>query len=62
MNLLDVDMGKQLKAASASGARYGVIVAPDELARGEVNFKDLQSREQRTVPLADLAAALKGHI
>jgi histidyl-tRNA synthetase len=62
MNLLDVDMGKQLKAASASGARYAVIAAPDELARGEVNFKDLQSREQRTVPLADLAAALKEHV
>lgn len=60
LNLLDVDMGKQLKAASASGARFAVIIAPDELSRGEVNVKNLQNREQSTIALDKLVTFLKG--
>lgn len=59
LNLLNVDMGKQLKTASASGAHFAVILAPDELARGEVNIKNLQKREQVTIPLEQLATYLK---
>jgi histidyl-tRNA synthetase len=59
VNLLDVRMDKQLKAASDSGARYVVIVAPDELTRGEVNLKNLETRQQITVKIEDLPQNLK---
>lgn len=59
LNVLDNALDKQLKAASASGARYAVIVAPSELERGEVQVKDLRQREQHAVKITDLAQALK---
>ena len=49
-------LGKQLEAASKAGARWAVVIG-DELARGEVGLKDLESGEQRTVPLTEVAAA-----
>lgn len=58
LNILDVTLDKQLKAASTNGARYAVIVAPSELERGEVNLKDLRQREQRTVKLTELVSVL----
>jgi histidyl-tRNA synthetase len=57
-NLLDVRLDKQLKAANDSGAKFVVIVAPDELGRGEVNLKNLETREQVSVKIADLALKL----
>jgi histidyl-tRNA synthetase len=59
LNILDNSLDKQLKAANNSGARYAIIVAPDELQRGEVNVKDLGKREQKAVKLEDLIEALK---
>ncbi len=52
-------LGKQLEAASKAGARWAVIVG-DELERDEVGLKDLDSGEQRAVPVAELAAAVSG--
>lgn len=60
LNILDNSLDKQLKAANNSGARYAVIVAPDELSRGEVNVKDLSQREQRAVKIEELEQVLKG--
>ena len=60
LSILGNKLDKQLKAAADNGARYAVIVAPDELARGEVNVKDLQNREQKTVKIEELAQTLKG--
>ena len=54
----DGKMDKQLKAAADSGARFAVIVAPGELERGEVNVKDLQSREQRSIKIDELVGTL----
>jgi len=48
-------LGKQLKAASARGARYAIIVG-DETAGGKVAVKDLQTGTQREVSLAELRA------
>jgi histidyl-tRNA synthetase len=50
-------LGKQLEAASKAGARWAVIVG-EEIARGEVALKDLESGEQRTVPVAEAIAAI----
>jgi len=51
-------MKSQFKKADASGARFALIFGADELARGEVAVKALRDAqaEQRSVPLANLAA------
>ncbi len=54
----DVDvMGRGLKAqmkqADRLAARLVIIVGPDELARGEVTFRDLESSEQWALPLGE---------
>jgi len=51
-------LGRQLKLADARGARWAVVVGPDDRARGEVQLKDLRAQAQRAVPLAELRAAL----
>ena len=53
------NMKRRMQKASASGARFAIILGDDELARGEAAVKDLASGEQRNVPLAGLADALK---
>jgi len=57
-------LGRQLEAASKARAHFAVIVG-DELARGEVQLKDLQAGTQRTIAIADLprelARAQKSH-
>jgi histidyl-tRNA synthetase len=47
-------VGRQFKNAAAAGARRVVTLGPDEVARGEVAVKDLESGEERRVPLAEL--------
>jgi histidyl-tRNA synthetase len=53
------NMKKRLARANSSGAAHAVILGDDELDRGEVQLKHLGSGEQRAVPLAGLAEALK---
>ncbi len=48
----------QFKAADACGAKFAIIVGDSEIAAGQVNIKNLQSGEQSSFPLADVAAAL----
>jgi histidyl-tRNA synthetase len=52
-------LGKQLEAATKAAARWAVIVG-EELERDEVGLKDLDSGEQRTLPLEEVPAALSG--
>ena len=54
--LVDYDPDKnslkaQLKAADASGAKYAIIIGENELAAKTVNFKNLQTGEQITIPM-----------
>jgi histidyl-tRNA synthetase len=42
-------LGKQFKYADRIGARVALILGPDEMARGEVAIKDLNTREQKSV-------------
>ena len=53
------NMKRRMQKAAASGARYAIIIGDDELADGEAAVKDLQSGEQRNVPLANLAEAVR---
>lgn len=50
--------GAALKRADKGGSRYVVLVGEEELATGRVTWKDLTTREQHTVPRAELAARL----
>jgi histidyl-tRNA synthetase len=52
-------MKKRMQKASASGARFAIILGDDELDRGEVALKDLETGEQRPVPIAELAATVR---
>jgi len=52
------NLKKRMQKASASGARYAIILGEDELARGEAAVKDLASGEQQNVPLAGLSGAI----
>jgi histidyl-tRNA synthetase len=47
-------VGKQFQAASAVGARRVVVLGPDEVAAGEAVLRDMQSGEERRVPLAEI--------
>ena len=54
----DEKIGRQLKLADGRGARYAVVLGPDERARDAAVLKDLQAGEQREVPLSALAETL----
>jgi histidyl-tRNA synthetase len=48
-------LGKELTRAAGAGNRLAVIVGERELAAGEVLLRDLRTRDQRAVALADVA-------
>ncbi len=52
-------LGKQLKEADRRGARYALLLGPDELARGEVVLKDLRSGEQQSLARAQLIEVMR---
>ena len=55
----DVAFGKQLKAASDSGAKLALIFGADELAKGVVKIRNLGDRTESEVPSADVLAAVR---
>jgi len=48
------NLGKRMKRANKINARAAVILGPDEMSRGAVTLRDLDSGEQAEVPLAAL--------
>ena len=51
-------VGKQFQAAAAAGARYAVVIGPDEWAANEVTLKNLASGEQERVKVSALSGRL----
>jgi histidyl-tRNA synthetase len=49
---------KPLKYASARGARVMAIFGENEVSRGEASIRNLETREQQTVPRANAVAAI----
>lgn len=47
-------LAKQLKAAAREGASTVLIVGPDELARGCITARDMESGREREIPLSEL--------
>lgn len=52
-------LGKQLGRAAAAGVRYALILGEQELDDDCCTVRNLESGEQRTVPLADVPATLQ---
>jgi len=48
----------QFKAADSSRAKYAVIIGEDEVARNQLNLKNLATGDQQTLPLSDPEALL----
>ena len=48
------NMSKKLKKASSRGARYALVIGPDEWSRREVQLKDLDQGSQVNVSVNDL--------
>lgn len=49
----------QFRAANKTGARYVVVVGPDEMARGRMKLKNMADGTEREVTLEEARAALK---
>ena len=49
---------RELERAAKLGVGYTVIVGDEELARGEAKLRDMKSRQERSVPLVEVAAEL----
>jgi histidyl-tRNA synthetase len=52
--LTPAKVGKQFQAASAAGARYALVVGPDEWKSGEVRLKNLDSGAEERVKVAEI--------
>ena len=48
----------QFKLADKLGARYVAVIGPDELAAGAANLRDMETHEERQVPLDEIVAAI----
>ena len=52
-------LGQQFRYASRRGIPYAIVLGPDEIERGVVALKDLDSGEQVEVPRGEVAARLR---
>ena len=52
-------LGKQLGRAVSAGVRFALILGPDELADGRCTVRNLETGDQRTVPLAEVLENLR---
>ncbi|GIV95418.1 MAG: histidine--tRNA ligase [Herpetosiphonaceae bacterium] len=53
-------LGKQFKEADRKGVPFALVLGPDELARGEIQLKNLRTGEQRSLPRSEAIAELAG--
>ena len=53
------NMKKRMSRASASGAKYALIIGDEEIDRGAAQLKDLESGEQRSVTLELIVDAIR---
>jgi histidyl-tRNA synthetase len=51
-------LGKQLNLAGARGARFAVVIGPDDRAKDEVQLKDLTAKTQQSVARSQIATIL----
>jgi histidyl-tRNA synthetase len=49
---------KQFKFADRIGARFVIVIGPDEIREGKVTVKDMKNSGQQTIPASDLSAII----
>lgn len=49
----------RMRKAGRSGARFTMMIGEDEIERGAVTLKDMESGEQKSVPFGEIADALE---
>jgi histidyl-tRNA synthetase len=54
-------LSRQLKAASASGARNALIIRKENLPDGVVTLRNLESGDERSLPFTDIVTSLNEH-
>ncbi len=52
-------MEKQLKYANQKGIPYVIVIGPEEAARNTVQLKNMETREQKELPLEEVITLLK---
>ncbi len=62
MDFAGKSLKSQMKRADRLAAGYVLIVGDDELKKGEAILRNMESKEQVTVPLDDLVENIKGKI
>lgn len=55
-------LGKQMKYAASRKMRFAAILGGDEIARGEVTIKNLETGTQESVPRAEVAGRIKNDV
>jgi histidyl-tRNA synthetase len=58
-SLQSSSLSRQLRQAEAVGARVAIILAPDELAKGEAVVRDMATGSQRALPLGEVLVAVR---
>jgi len=58
----DDKLGKQFKSASKMGIHYAVVIGPEEVKQNIVQVKDMRTREQEAVSMADVVSYFKKHL
>ena len=53
--LRDQSVGKQMKAATREGARTVLLLGPDEMARGCIVARNMETGEETDIALSELA-------
>ena len=53
-------IGKQLKFADRCAVKFALIIGPEEKEQGVAQVKDIRTREQSSVPIAELINYFKG--
>ncbi len=51
----------QMKYANKTGARFSIVIGDDDIEKGSVSVKDMQSGETEEISFADLATFLKNN-
>lgn len=54
IDLMRRGVGKALKYANSRNTRYALIIGPDEIEKKSVTMKEMESGDQRLVPIKDL--------
>ncbi len=54
----ETSVGKQFKTASQREAKYAIVIAPEEWQRGIVKLKNMQTREEKEIHVAEIQSHL----